>query len=134
MCGSGRALDDYVEAQIHGPVRLADDVEALVLDSSFQSSGCGTAEAADLLAKRYGLRVEWRAGFRLAPCDIPEAFRGAEVPALASAVCERFRASAVDAALIGAAAREPELWAAWGERAEVLQLLKYLWHCLVRFG
>jgi hypothetical protein len=25
-------LDDYVEAQIHGPLRLADDVEAIVVD------------------------------------------------------------------------------------------------------
>lgn len=31
-------LDDYIEAQVHGPVRLADDVEALVLDPCFRGT------------------------------------------------------------------------------------------------
>jgi hypothetical protein len=136
--GPGRALDDYIEAQIHGPVRLADDVEAVVLDSSFKDSGCGTAAVCDLLSVRYGVQVEWRDGFRLAPADIPDEFRGAEVPRLALDLCSRLGVAVVDPALIGAAARgvvdDPAAWAAWGEPAEVLQLLKYLWHCLVRFG
>lgn len=129
--GPGRALDDYVEAQIHGPVRLADDVEALVLDSSFKGSGGGTAAAADALAERYGLRVEWRSGFRLAPSDIPDDFRGPEVPVLAHGLCAHYGVAEVDPALIGAAARDP---LRWGSPPEVLQLLKYLWHCLVEFG
>src|ERR1700677_2630915 len=29
-------LDDYIEAQVHGPVRLSADVEALVLDPSYR--------------------------------------------------------------------------------------------------
>jgi hypothetical protein len=136
--GPGRALDDYIEAQIHGPVRLSDDVDALVLDSSFTSSGCGTARAAALLAERYGVRVEWRAGFRLAPGAIPAEFRGAEVPTLALVLCERHGVDSVDPALIGAAARDvvadPGAWERWGGPAEALQLLKYLWHCLVQFG
>jgi hypothetical protein len=119
-------------------VRLADDVEAVVLDSSFKDSGCGTAAVCDLLAVRYGVRVEWRDGFRLAPADIPDEFRGAVVPRLAFDLCSRLGADVVDPALIGAAARgvvgDPAAWAAWGEPAEVLQLLKYLWHCLVQFG
>ncbi|WP_433084398.1 DUF3626 domain-containing protein [Dactylosporangium sp. CA-052675] len=129
--GPGRALDDYVEAQIHGPVRLADDVEALVLDSCFQDSGCGTAEASAELTARYGLRVEWRPGFRLAPADIPAEFRGPEIPVLARSLCAHYGVSIVNPALIGAAARDP---GPWGSPPEVLQSLKYLWHCLVRFG
>ncbi|MGI5244652.1 DUF3626 domain-containing protein [Dactylosporangium sp. CA-139066] len=136
--GPGRALDDYVEAQIHGPLSLPDDVEAIVLDSSFTSSGCGTAGVAARLAERYGVRVEWRAGFRLAPGAVPAEFRGPEVPMLALLLCERRGVDAVDPALIGAAARDvvadPGAWAEWGGGAEALQLLKYLWHCLVRFG
>ncbi|HTJ39028.1 MAG TPA: DUF3626 domain-containing protein [Dactylosporangium sp.] len=136
--GPGRALDDYVEAQIHGPVRLAEDVEALVLDSSFTSSGCGTAEAAALLTERYGVQVEWRAGFRLAPSAIPLEFRGPEVPNLALSLCDRHAVSHIDPALIGAAARsvvaDPAGWTDWGGPAEALQLLKYLWHCLVQYG
>jgi hypothetical protein len=31
-------LDDYIEAQVHGPVRLARDVEALVLDPCYQDT------------------------------------------------------------------------------------------------
>ncbi|WP_433057463.1 DUF3626 domain-containing protein [Dactylosporangium sp. CS-033363] len=134
LAGPGRALDDYVEAQIHGPVRLADDAEALVLDSSFKGSGCGTAEASALLAQRYGLTVEWRTGFRLAPADIPDVFRGPEVPVLARELCARLGVDAVDPALIGVAARAPQEWAGHGTPAEVLQLLKYLWHCLVQYG
>jgi hypothetical protein len=47
------ALDDYIEAQVHGPVHLDQDVEAVVLDRSF----CGTRveEAANGL----GCPVEW---------------------------------------------------------------------------
>jgi hypothetical protein len=136
--GPGRALDDYVEAQIHGPVQLSDDVEALVLDSSFRSSGCGTATAAALLTSRYGVRVEWRAGFRLAPGAVPPEFRGPEVPTLAFALCKRHGADEIDPALIGAAARDvvadPAAWHEWGGPVEALQVLKYLWHCLVQFG
>ncbi|WP_432986841.1 DUF3626 domain-containing protein [Dactylosporangium sp. CA-233914] len=40
--------------------------------------------------------------------------------------------------LIGAGARDvvanPGAWADWGGPAEAPQLLKELWHCLVRFG
>jgi Protein of unknown function (DUF3626) len=40
-------LDDYVEAQVHGPLLLARDVEALVLDPCFQ--GTDVQRAADRL-------------------------------------------------------------------------------------
>ncbi|WP_396888574.1 DUF3626 domain-containing protein [Micromonospora craniellae] len=33
---AGRVLDDYVEAQVHGPVTLARDVRELVVDPSFR--------------------------------------------------------------------------------------------------
>jgi Protein of unknown function (DUF3626) len=32
------ALDDYIEAQVHGPVRVGRDVEAVVIDSSFRGT------------------------------------------------------------------------------------------------
>jgi len=134
----GRALDYYIEAQIHGPVDLAEDVDALVLDTAFQNSPCGTAGVAGRLTARYGVRVEWRDGFRLAPSAVPPEFRGPEVPPLALFLCARYRAELVDPELIGRAARavvaDPREWAQWGEPAEVLQLLKYLWHVLVEYG
>ncbi|HEY1174691.1 MAG TPA: DUF3626 domain-containing protein, partial [Phytomonospora sp.] len=53
------ALDDYVEAQVRGPVRLAEDVEAVVLDPVYR--GTPVEEA----AARLGCAVEWHGGFRL---------------------------------------------------------------------
>jgi hypothetical protein len=58
-------VDDYIEAHVHGPVRLGEDVEALVLDPAY--SGTQLAEALAATA----LPVEWHAGFVLAVEDIP---------------------------------------------------------------
>ena len=53
-------------------------------------------------------------------------------------MCHRYGHTLVDAALIGRAARsvvdEHGQWSDWGTPAETLQLLKYLWHVLVRYG
>ena len=52
-------LDDYIEAHVHGPLRIAEDVEAVVLDPCYQ----GTAVEDAALALRCA--VEWHDGFRL---------------------------------------------------------------------
>ncbi len=52
-------LDDYIEAQVHGPVHVDRDVEALVLDPSFRGTDI------ELAAHRLPCPVEWHAGFRL---------------------------------------------------------------------
>ncbi|HEX5292975.1 MAG TPA: DUF3626 domain-containing protein [Streptosporangiaceae bacterium] len=57
-------LDDYIEAQVHGPVRLDADVEALVLDPCYR----GTPVEAS--AARLGCPVEWHAGFRLTVAEL----------------------------------------------------------------
>lgn len=126
-----RNLNHYIEAQVHGPVHLAEDVEALVADPSFR----GTAVGADLegLAATFDLELRWHPGFRLRPEDTPTDFRGPTMPALAARVA---RGGVVDAAALGAAAREavrePARWG--GDTAAALQELKLLWHCLVRCG
>jgi len=116
---AGRALDDYVEAQVHGGVDLATDVEAVVADPSFRGTPTG-----ELLA---GLapQVQWHPGFELAPADFPDDLRGPEIPVLAAHLAQRYAARVIDAALIGRAARE-QRWP--------LQQLKYLWHILVLRG
>lgn len=133
LTGAG-PLDDYVEAQVHGPVELAADVEAVVLDDSF----AGRLPAAQALADRHGVRIEWRAGPRLTPDGVPGEFRGPEMRPLAVLLCERYDRPHLDAELIGRAARAvvtaPGEWAAWGTPAETLQLLKYLWHTLAVHG
>ena len=109
-------LDDYVEAQIHGPVRLARDVEAVVLDPSYRGTPVEDA------AYELGCAVEWHCGFRLTVEELerhPE-YRGARY-------VEVGRRIAVDGVLtprvVGDAA------GAYGE-----QELKRVWHCLARFG
>ena len=52
-------LDDHIEAHIHGPLRLATDVEALVLDPCFRNT------EVESLARELPCPVEWHPGFRL---------------------------------------------------------------------
>jgi hypothetical protein len=111
-------LDDYVEAQVHGPVRLDRDVEALVLDPCYRGTD---VEAA---ARRLPCPLEWHPGFRLDVAELarhPE-YRGPRYVDLGAAI-------AVDGQLtprvIGDAART-------GHHDE--QDLKRVWHYVARFG
>ena len=128
---AGRALDDYVEAQVHGGLDLGADVTAVVADPSFR----GTRTAASLAS--WAPRLEWHPGFVLGAGEFPAGMRGPAAPRLAAHLAGVYGTDHLDAALIGRAAAvvtEPGRWAAYGTAAEVLQQLKYLWHILVRFG
>ena len=109
-------LDDYIEAQVHGPVRLERDVEAVVLDPSYRGTPVESAAA------RLGCPVEWHCGFRLAVGVLREHadYRGPQYVELGERI-------AVDGVLtprvIGDAAGEYDV-----------QELKRVWHCLARFG
>jgi len=118
----GRALDDYVEAQVHGGVRLPGDVTAVVADPSF----AGTPF--EPLLRRLGPALRWSPGFRLAPSDFPADLRGPSVPPLAESIARRYASPLLDAELIGRAAREH------AADPDTLQLIKYLWHILVLRG
>ncbi|MEU5906984.1 DUF3626 domain-containing protein [Micromonospora sp. NPDC047527] len=134
----GRALDDYVEAQIHGVLDLAQDVEELVADPSF--AGTETGATLVSLARRYGLPLRWHPGFTLAVDRVDPDFRGPAIPVLAERLHREFArpGDPVDAALIGRGAvsvvTEPARWADRGSAVETLQHLKQLWHVLVRYG
>ncbi|MFI0237445.1 DUF3626 domain-containing protein [Streptomyces sp. NPDC016845] len=132
----GRSLDFYVEAQVHGDVDLRRDAEALVLDPSFRAT-----RTAGLLTG-LGVPVEWHAGYELRPGgrddDLAD-FRGPALPAVTARVAAEFGENGgVDAAAVGRAAahavRSPDSWGAYGAPDEVLQYLKQVWHCVVRFG
>lgn len=56
-------LDDYVEAHVHGPLRMAEDVEAVVLDPSFVDTEVAQA------AERLPCPVESHGGFVLTPSN-----------------------------------------------------------------
>lgn len=111
-------LDDYIEAHVHGALRLNRDIEALVLDPSFR--GTEVEEAAE----RLPFAVEWHDGFRLTVADLEEHvdYRGPDVVAAGRAVAQD---GALDARIIGDAARAG---------THDPQVLKRLWHCTARFG
>ncbi|MFB7194454.1 DUF3626 domain-containing protein [Streptomyces sp. NPDC056240] len=111
-------LDDYIEAQVHGPVRLNCHVEAVVLDPCYRDS---PVEAAAL---RLGCPVEWHGGFRLGVEELrrhPD-YRGQEYVDLAARIAV---GGTLDPRIIGDAARggchDP-------------QSVKKVWHYLARFG
>ncbi|WP_242002157.1 DUF3626 domain-containing protein [Kribbella steppae] len=109
-------LDDYVEAQVHGPVRLDRDVEALVLDPSYRGSAVESA------ARRLSCPVEWHPGFRLTVDELRRhpTYRGPQYVDLGTRI-------AVDGVLTPRV-----IGAAVGRHDE--QDLKRVWHYVARFG
>ncbi len=111
-------LDDHIEAHVHGPLRLATDVEALVLDPAFRGT--------DVEAAAAGLPFPtfWHHGFRL-PVDVlveHAGYRGEEVVRAGQEIAED---GWLDARIIGDAVRA-------GRHDP--QVLKRVWHCTARFG
>ena len=128
----GRALDDYVEAQVHGGLALAGAVQAVVADPSFRGTPTGA------LLSRLAPRLEYHQGFVLAPDEFPPGLRTGVTPEVAAFVAARFGVPRLDAEVLGRAARavvrDPAAWSGFGTAAEVLQELKYVWHILVLRG
>ena len=111
-------LDDYVEAQVHGPVLIAHDVEALVLDPCYRGT------EVEAVAARLPCAVEWHAGRRLAVSVLerhPD-YRGPQVVDLGLRIADD---GWLDARVIGDAART-------GQHDP--QGLKRVWHYVARFG
>jgi Protein of unknown function (DUF3626) len=128
-----RNLDHFVEAQVHGDILLARDIQELVADPSFR--GSETGQHLVEMSLKYNFPLRWHYGFRMQAIDVPMDFRGSTMPSLAARVAKD---GIVDAAAIGKGVRElskdPAAWEDRGTHAEVLQELKLLWHVLVRFG
>lgn len=110
-------LDNYIEAHIHGPLIIEEDVEALILDPSFK--GTSIEKAAVLL----GCDVEWHDGFRLSLDHLAEC-RIYRDPAAADAIVEIADGVCVTPALL------------WRARTAALdyQTAKWVWHCIARYG
>ncbi|UMP00407.1 DUF3626 domain-containing protein [Amycolatopsis sp. EV170708-02-1] len=108
-------LDDYIEAHVHGPVDLATDVEALVLDPSHRGTDVEKA------ASRLSCPVEWHPGFRLSIEELERhpAYRGAEFVELGLALAEDGH---LDPRVLGEARHLDQ------------QALKRVWHYVARFG
>lgn len=117
--GGGRdVLDEYVEAQVHGPVRWGADVAELVLDPSFR----GTRVEEE--ARGLGCALSWHGGFRLSVGELrrhPD-YRGREFVELGERVAV---GGWLTPRVIGDAARSGRFEA---------QSLKRVWHYVARFG
>ena len=112
------AIDNYIEAQVHGPVRLGADIEALVLDPCYQGT------EVEALARELPCRLRWHPGFRLTLDEMaryPD-FRGPEFIELAREITPE---GLLTPLVIGRAA-------ATGKYDP--QDLKRVWHYLARFG
>ena len=112
------ALDDYVEAQVHGPVRIDGDVEALVLDPCYRDTDVARAAAS------LPCPVEWHRGFRLSVDELCEhaPYRGPEYVALGLSLA---RDGHLDGRVIG----EARATGAYDPQA-----LKRVWHYIARYG
>ncbi|WP_328657054.1 DUF3626 domain-containing protein [Nocardia salmonicida] len=112
------ALDNYVEAHIHGPVQLDRDVEAIVLDPSHRGTEL------EAIARRLPCPVEWHNGFRLSIDGLlrHSEYRGAQDVELGVSLAVD---GLLDARLIGRAAQSGRYDP---------QALKKVWHYLARFG
>ena len=131
---AGRVLDTGIEAQVHGPLDLRQDVELFVADPAFAETATGSLLRE--IASRYRIPLRWHSGFQLPVDKIPDDFRGPAMPRLAQRIAGK--GGTIDAAVIGraeASLREgPDVWRDWGSYEEALQHLKQLWHVLVHYG
>jgi hypothetical protein len=111
-------LNDYIEAHVHGSVRIDGDVEALVLDPCYR--GTDVEVAAELLP----CPVEWHGGFllRVKTMAAHPDFRSPEIVELGRSIAIGGR---LDPRIIGEAV-------ATGHHDP--QALKYVWHYLAKFG
>jgi hypothetical protein len=122
---------------VHGDIELATDVEAVVVDPSFQ--GTLTGNGLRELASRHDFAFRWHRGFALRSDEVPSDFRGPRMVPLAARVAAFASVrDQLDAATLGRAAvdlhRNPETWSDWATPEETWQHIKQLWHVLVRFG
>lgn len=111
-------LDDYIEAHVHGPVCLAEAVEALVLDPCYQGTEIESQ------ANRLACALEWHPGFRLSTeelCRYPQ-YRGEHYVNLGLEIAVD---GYLDPACIGVAVAK-------GQHDP--QDVKKVWHYLARYG
>ena len=111
-------LDDYIEAHVHGVIRFATDVEAVVLDPCYRDT------AVEELAAELACPIEWHHGFVLSVDELvrhPD-YRGPEIITAGLDIAQDDR---LDARIVGAAVNA-------GKHDP--QTLKRVWHHVARFG
>lgn len=106
-------LNDYVEAHVHGGVLLQRDVETIVLDPT-------DYDVHMTLLSKLSCPVEIHPGYRVTANEIDPTYRGDAPVRLA-----RTLGREITSARLAAASRS---------RDYDPQAVKWLWHCLARFG
>lgn len=106
-------LNDYVEAHVHGGLSVIRDVEAVVVDPTDREEYSATLE-------RLGCAVEEHPGYRVTADAIDPDYRGPVPVELA-----RLLGGEITPAQLASASRS-------GDHDP--QAVKWLWHCLARFG
>jgi hypothetical protein len=128
-----RTLNNYIEAQIHGVISLQNDVEIMVADPSFRETDIG--DKITKTCRKYSIELLWHMGFALKLDEVPNDFRGKEMPKLAAFITKN---GFIDTHHLGLAAIDQQLnpnkWKPWGSQREITQKIKLLWHVLVKYG
>ena len=126
-----RNLNHYIETQIHSEIVLEKHVVSIVADPSFRQSIY--EEMLQSIQTTYNIPIQWHQGFTLHIDDVVDDFRGPLMSKIAKKIAHNGR---IDAKIIGQArinaVQYPENWTEFQESPS--QLLKYLWHVLLRFG
>ncbi|MEM8621143.1 MAG: DUF3626 domain-containing protein [Actinomycetota bacterium] len=106
-------LNDYVEAHVHGGLLVTRDVEAVVVDPADRKEHSATLA-------RLGCAVEEHPGYRVTADAIDPGYRGLVPVELAHRLGDE-----ITPARLARASRS---------RNHDPQAIKWLWHCLARFG
>ncbi len=111
-------LDDYIETQVHGEVRVPEHIEAIVLDPSYKDSEVKT------LSRELKIPIEWHRGYVLSIEELEKHidYRGKEYVELGKEISIK---GIITPKIIGDAAIT--------EKYDP-QALKKVWHYLARFG
>jgi hypothetical protein len=132
-CTLGRALDSFIEVQVHGELRIRDDVELLVVDPAFREHPVG--EVLTAISNEYQIPINWHPGYQMHVHEVPDIFRDYPVRPLAERIAGD---GMLDAANIGAAANsvrlDPKMWEGWASDDDLLAQFRRLWHVLVLTG
>ena len=112
-------LDWYIEAHIHGPLLIPQDIEALVLDPSYRDSIVHTA------AEKLGCSIEWHPGYAVlaSTLDSYKEYRGPEYVKIAHLIADT--TGLLTPEIIGRAYRNSNY---------TQQEVKKIWHCLACYG
>lgn len=123
---------------IHGDILLNNDIESLYLDESFR--GTEINRYAEILCIKYHLKLQWIPLRQIKIDDIRDEFRGPIIKLLAEKIDKQFgnRSGNINALLIGKASRASMVnsadWEEIGDKNQVFQYIKQLWHTTAYYG